>query len=936
MPSKLLVAILLCASSVVNAGTNTWTAMGPAGGGINQIVFGSAGSTVFATTSSGFYRSQDGGATWVSIKSDFMNAPTGMAVDPSDASRVYVVARDAPWLYVSTDGGATLVPVSSLPSGLSQAWQVAVSQDGRTIFVSGGAKVFRSADRGLTWTERTPISPDSLARIWRLAIDPADANRLYAGGSLSSSTYALLRSQDGGQSWQVLLSGTSAASVVTDIAVSASNPLQVWAATQGGLFRSADRGDTWSNAASGGVFAVGLSPAEPAVVYAGANNGTVIRSADSGAQWTDVTHGQGAGTVRAIAVSPVQGARVLVGGDGGLYGSLNAGASWASQQANILGTTISQISKDSATGRIYINTSVGGIHYTTSASDLTVSVDNVALRDLQGASLILGVTAMLAQPGRLLASLGTGLARSLDGGDTWTLVQVAPTGTRQLFNLASPVAEPQTLLAAGSSRLFRSTDGGNLWTQITAGIPANPNFEKVFFAPSDGRYAYASLGDTATPAYTLGIHRSTDGGVSWSAAIGNPATSLRLLAVDPVVATTLYASTQSALLKSIDGGATWSPLNWIQSEWRGAISGLAVDPRRTQTIYASSGTRIARSIDGGTSWETLRDTLVLPYWSAYEMFSDPDSAGTLLVGTGSQGVQKITIAPDLVLTGTSPAVPTGLGVPLALRFPFGNQGPFDATGVQTRVQWPASATNVTVSSSSGTCAVVANTAKCTVDIFRMGSTAVLTVTATPASAGTFEVLASIQGDQADANPVNNSVALQTNVAARADLAVTATGTATAQTGGSVSHTVTVRNAGPNTASVPSLDLQFGSGLLPASASSTQGNCSVNAASAAVTCALADLASGGAVTVTVNSSAAVAGSWGLSAHVSSSTADGSVADNSATTPTVVTQAPASSGGGGSGGGSSGGGGGGALSLWEILVLLLVVGRQQLRRVEVRVT
>ena len=40
-------------------------------------------------------------------KSDFLNAPVDVAIDPTDPTRIYVVAQNVPCLYVSTDGGAT-------------------------------------------------------------------------------------------------------------------------------------------------------------------------------------------------------------------------------------------------------------------------------------------------------------------------------------------------------------------------------------------------------------------------------------------------------------------------------------------------------------------------------------------------------------------------------------------------------------------------------------------------------------------------------------------------------------------------------------------------------------------------------------------------------------------------------------------------------------
>ena len=102
-------ALFFGATTEVSGAINDWTAIGPSGGAVNKIVFNkSTSSTVFAIATGGFYRSQDGGVSWQLIKSDFMNAPQDLAIDPSDATRIYVVAPNYPCLYMSTDGGASM------------------------------------------------------------------------------------------------------------------------------------------------------------------------------------------------------------------------------------------------------------------------------------------------------------------------------------------------------------------------------------------------------------------------------------------------------------------------------------------------------------------------------------------------------------------------------------------------------------------------------------------------------------------------------------------------------------------------------------------------------------------------------------------------------------------------------------------------------------
>jgi photosystem II stability/assembly factor-like uncharacterized protein len=141
-----------------SAAINDWTAIGPGGGVVNKIGYGQNGATALMVAAGGYYRSQDSGVSWQVVKSDFLNALADVAVDPSDPTRVYVVSVNAPCLYVSTDGGATLTANTSLPTAVTQAQQIAVGNDGATLYLSDGGRIFHSPDRGLTWQERVQVN----------------------------------------------------------------------------------------------------------------------------------------------------------------------------------------------------------------------------------------------------------------------------------------------------------------------------------------------------------------------------------------------------------------------------------------------------------------------------------------------------------------------------------------------------------------------------------------------------------------------------------------------------------------------------------------------------------------------------------------------------------------------------------------------------------
>jgi photosystem II stability/assembly factor-like uncharacterized protein len=392
-------------------------------------------------------------------------------------------------------------------------------------------------------------------------------------------------------------------------------------------------------------------------------------------------------------VNAAQHSQILAGGFTGLAGSNTSGNTWSMQQSGLIASTVGGFSADPTLDRIYINVPSGGIYFTANGAASTTPVNNAGLLQLTGSNTF-SLSSMLARSGGLFVSQGTGLGRSFDGGNTWSQVVVPPTQSFQLFAMASPPGTPQTVLAASGSALYRSTDGGDLWTQITAGVPPNSVVSQLFAAVPDPTVAYAFVylpGAVGIAPTILGAYRSADAGLSWAAANPNPSSgpTHSLLAVDPTAANTLYGSTDTALLKSADGGGTWSPLNWDIAVSEGWVNALAVDPVHPQILYASSSARIARSVDGGASWETLRASSTWPTWGSFSLLADPKRPENLLVGTLGYGVQQLTVAPDLALTVIAPASPVAVGVASAYTYTVSNKGPFDATGVRVSIQFPS-------------------------------------------------------------------------------------------------------------------------------------------------------------------------------------------------------------------------------------------------------
>jgi uncharacterized repeat protein (TIGR01451 family) len=430
--------------------------------------------------------------------------------------------------------------------------------------------------------------------------------------------------------------------------------------------------------------------------------------------------------------------------------------------------------------------------------------------------------------------------------------------------------------------------------------------DSVAVSASNPQVAYAAPKViSGSVGQAFGVYRSSDAGLTWAPAnTGIETLAASALAIDPNDPQIVYASAGSKLWKTTNGGTSWVERPWDALGYQ-YPSAITIDPARPNIIYVS-GQVIARSVDSGDTWQVISPaaTASAAAWHAYALLVDPLRPNVIFAGLERFGAQQITIATDLALElNQSPATTLTRGQAVTLHYTAQNLGPYHATGAKVQFTIPAGLQNVTLQGGSGTCTVSATLASCTYATLRAGLSADITLTATPATEGALELVGTIASDQPDIDMANNPKTYSASVAVPADVSVTATGTSSAQVGTAVTHTLTVQNAGPGTASAVQVTHQVAAGLTLGSATASVGTCT--ASGATVTCNLGDLAPAATATVTVQANAATAGATVSNTTVSTSAPDVSTANNSASVSTTVTAPPppanppsGSEGGGGS--------------------------------------
>lgn len=312
-----------------------------------------------------------------------------------------------------------------------------------TILVgTAGQGILRSVDDGASWHRlglKEAIEFDGVVR--SLAVDPADARRIYAGADVG-----LCVSTDGGAHFSLVDSPMNGMTVWA-IAIDPGDPRYVYAGTgapsRAAMFRSSDGGQTWERS----------SPEIP-----------------------EFCRGVNRPRILTVAVDPSDGTNVWFGiEEGGAWRSRNRGGDWERIDTahsgignpDIHAITILPPTKDAP--RTSIILTVNSVYLST---DDAATWSGVASKTrFDGLYYTRTIEALPGEDGALLLAIGDGtpgaqsrLYRSTDRGVTWSqsLLHTQPNSTFWAFG-ANP--HDPSLVFAGTKygNLFRSTDGGRSW-----------------------------------------------------------------------------------------------------------------------------------------------------------------------------------------------------------------------------------------------------------------------------------------------------------------------------------------------------------------------------------------------------------------------------------------------------------------------------------------
>lgn len=269
-------------------------------------------------------------------------------------------------------------------------------------------------------------------------------------------------------------------------------------------------------------------------------------------------------------------------------------------------------------------------------------------------------------------SIGNGIWKSMDGGDTWTNIGLENTGriSRVVVHPTNPdivyvAAVGHAYTPQKERGVFMTEDGGKTW-QHTLFVDENTGASDVVLDPFNPRILFAGTWELKLKTWNRtsggpgsGLHKSVDGGKTWTKlkSKGLPKTTIGkiALAMSPAQKGRVYAQMETGdgipldgkatesgeLWRSDDNGKTWKMVNANRDIGgrQAYYTRCAASPDNPNEIYFIWA-GFSRSIDAGKTLEKSAPGSQ-PNWDHHEMWIDPlDGNRMIVVGDGGLSISQ--------------------------------------------------------------------------------------------------------------------------------------------------------------------------------------------------------------------------------------------------------------------------------------------------------
>jgi len=610
-------------------------------------------NTMFAATERGVFHSKTAGHIWTPMNDGLpiLNIPSiagnrGLLLAAVREHGVYRISEGGTWEAANTgmEGEDVLT--------------VAMDPDNSDIAYAGtaGGHIFKTLNGGDAWTSvSSGLSEGSYIEI---AISPTDSDLILVTNlNPQDATGRILRSTNGGTSWNVVVTGPIA---FLKIDFSRSNPGTAWVATETGIARSTDGGATFSAPILRDwvFYDLAIDPDDSQIIYAATRANGIFRTENGGQDWFLATEGLAFGAVNRLEITRQA---IYAGLDGsGVFRSSDSGFSWRMSSAGMHAASALALAVNpgngervlaATTGGGMFRSSSGGTAWGDSRTGLNTFQVNSLRHDPQSPDTVYAgsINPFNAADGRFL--------RSSDAGAAWELLWTgAP-----VYAIATHPADGATVYIGtltnrffGTSGLWRSRDRGATFDPV----PGQGRLEfldviETAIDPSNPRNLYVIARDQFTVPTGYEFLRSNDEGGSFigSGLSSNPLTGIT---IDPANPSRILVGSLAGVFLSVNGGQDFAAVNTgLPDDGAVAVISIVIDGNDGGATYAATTSGVFKSVDGAASWSSANSGLEAAL--VRKLRVDPNNAGVLYAATSDAGVYK-------TIDGGANWTPTG-GVP---------------------------------------------------------------------------------------------------------------------------------------------------------------------------------------------------------------------------------------------------------------------------------
>ncbi len=629
-----------------------------------------------------------------------------IALDPSDPDVFYVATGiyGQEWatpgkIYRSDDRGESFELISpdwdvrmgggESRRGTGERLAVSPTDSDTILFASRKSGLWRTTDRGETWTQQNFDGLNAEFGIQSVLFDPKTSGLVYG----TFNGLGVQRSTDDGATWQPI---SGSPTVGMRMALT-SVPGELWVSfdeflgvADGGVAKLAADG-TWSTAFPAGTpyglyNAVAVNPFDDLDIVAAPGEtytpDDAYRSRDGGVTWAPIEWN------RVNTVPYLDGRDQQYDWWGGeqaafVFDPNREGTFWTTnwfvtarsddmqsatptitQYVDGQETTVAHALETNASGELISGVAdVGGFHHDRGFADYASdrlpalegqsALDGVVYpwNDTVGLATFAGDADLVYRVGGIRDTAVNGFATSTDGGATWTLVTAWAVSPNDGF-AGKPVrvevsaTDPDNIVVARANAPAQyTTDGGVTWADVS-GLPGltSPVFywgQQLTRDGVDGSTFYFYDDETST------VLRSTDPGATFTAVADGlvnvtPNDRNSYLEATPGVAGELWLALEDGGFRHrTDGGTTWTDLTNV-TQARDVAVGKPAAEGMPATLYLHGdidGERgIWMSLDSGASWTNFQRPELQIGAALNTMESSSTEFGRVFIGTSGRGI----------------------------------------------------------------------------------------------------------------------------------------------------------------------------------------------------------------------------------------------------------------------------------------------------------